>query len=71
MRLIKKIIAKMIDEFWAAIVVELVGFKSKMYSIKKLMAKIVIHKREWVSQLNLINSKMFYLMKKLLDATWK
>ena len=35
MRLIKKVIGKMKDEFGGVIVNEFVGLKSKMYSIKK------------------------------------
>ena len=63
---------KMEDEFGGVIVVEFVGLKSKMYSVKKIDGKecytVSITKKEWVSQLCLINSRMFYLMKKLLDT---
>ena len=59
------------DEFGGIIVSEFVGLKPKMYSIKKLMVKNIIQQKEWVLQLSLINSKMFYLMKKLLDTKWK
>ena len=47
------------------------GLKSKMNSMKKLIVKNVILQKEWVSQLRLINLKMFYLMKKLLDTKCK
>ena len=36
------------DEFGGIVVVELVGLKSKMYSIKKLMGKNVIQQKEWI-----------------------
>ena len=55
------------NEFGGVIVVEVVGLKSKMHSIKKLMVKNVIQQKELVSHLGLINLKMFYLMKRLLD----
>ena len=60
------------DEFGGPIVVEFVGLKSKMHSMKKkLMVKSVIQQKEWVSQLSLMDSKVFYLMKKLLDTKWQ
>ena len=59
------------NEFGGVIVVEVVELKSKMHSIKKLMVKNVIQQKELVSHLGLINSKMFYLMKRLLDIKWK
>ena len=60
------------DEFDGVIVTEFVGLKSRMYSMeKKMMVKNIIQQKEWVLQLSLINSKMFYLMKKLLDTKWK
>ena len=34
------------DEFGGVIVIEFVGLKSKMYSIKKLMVKNVIQQKE-------------------------
>ena len=37
--LIKKVIGKMKDEFGGVIIEELVGLKSKMYSIKKIDGK--------------------------------
>ena len=60
------------DEFGGVIVNEFVGLKSKMYSVKKkLMVKNVIQQKEWVLQLSLINSKMFYLIKRLFDTKLK
>ena len=55
------------NEFGGVIAVEVAGLKSKMHSIKKLMVKNVIQQKELVSHLGLINLKMFYLMKRLLD----
>ena len=46
MRLIKKVICKIKDEFGGVIVSEFVGLKPKMYSIKKLMVKNIIHQKE-------------------------
>ena len=54
-------------EFGGIIASQFVGLKSKMYSIKKLMVKNIMQQREQVLQLNLINLKMFYLIKRLLD----
>ena len=54
------------DEFGGVIIDEFIGLKSKMYSIKKLMVKNIIQQKEKILQLNLMNSKMFYLIKKLL-----
>ena len=60
------------DKFRGVFVVEFVGIKPKIYSMKKKMVvENVIQPKEWVLQLCLINSKMFYLMKKLLDIKWK
>ena len=39
MRLIKKIIGKVEDEFGRVIIIEFVGLKSKMYSIKQIAGK--------------------------------
>ena len=57
-------------EFGGIIVSEFVGPKPKIDSIKKLMVKN-IQQKEWILQLNLMNIKMFYLIKKLLDPKWK
>ena len=46
MKLIKKVIGKMKDEFGGVIVDEFVRLKTKMYSIKKLMVKNVIQQKE-------------------------
>ena len=35
------------------------------------MVKNIVQQKEWVLQLNLINSKISYLIKKLLDTKWK
>ena len=68
----KKVIGKMKDEFGGIIVNEFAGLKSKMYSMKKkLMVTNVIQQKEWVLRLSLINLKMIYLVKKLLDTKWK
>ena len=45
MRLIKKVICKIKDEFGGVIVSEFVGLKSIMYSIKKLMVKNIIQQK--------------------------
>ena len=42
----KNVIGKMEDEFGGVIVIEFVGLKSKMYSIKKLLVKNVIQQKE-------------------------
>ena len=42
----KKVIGKMKDEFGGVIIIEFVGLKSKMYSIKKLMVKNIIQRKE-------------------------
>ena len=42
----KKVIGKMKDEFVGVIVIEFVGLKSKMYSIKQLMVKNIIQQKE-------------------------
>ena len=57
-------------EFGGIIVSEFVWPKPKIDSIKKLMVKN-IQQKEWILQLNLMNIKMFYLIKKLLDPKWK
>ena len=55
------------DEFGGVIINEFVGLKSKMHSIKKLMVKNQILLKEYILQQNLMNSKMFCLIKRLLD----
>ena len=42
----EKVIGKMKDEFGGVIVTELVGLKSKMYPMKKLMVKNVMQQKE-------------------------
>ena len=42
----KKVIGKMKDEFGGVIVIEFVGLKSKMYSVKKLMIKNIIQEKK-------------------------
>ena len=66
----KKVIGKIKDEFGGVVVSEFVGLKSKMYSIKKLDRK-EHNTAKGVLQLSLINSKMFYLIKKLLGIKRK
>ena len=56
------------DEFGGVIVNKFVRLKSKMYSVKKLMVKSVIPEKVEVLKLSLINSKMFYFIKKLLGT---
>ena len=56
------------DEFGGVIVSEFVGLKSKMYSMKKIDDKEYYTAKRGALQLSLINSKMFYLVKKLLDT---
>ena len=47
MRLIKKVIGKMEDEFGGVIVIEFIRLKSKMHSMKKkLMVKNVTQQKE-------------------------
>ena len=45
----KKVIGKMKDEFGGVVVIEFLGLKSKMYSMKKMMVKNLIQQKEWVS----------------------
>ena len=59
------------DKFGGVIVNEFVGLKSKVYSIKKLMVKNIIQQKEWMLELSLMDSKMSYLMKKLLGTKWE
>ena len=42
----QKVIGKMKDEFGGVIIIEFVGLKSKMYSIKKLMVKNIMQQKE-------------------------
>ena len=42
----KKVIGKIEDEFGGVFVIEFVGLKSKMYSIKKLMVNNIIQQKE-------------------------
>ena len=67
----KKVIGKIKDEFGGVIATEFVGLKSKMYSIKKLMIKNWILLKEYRLQQNLMNLRMFYLIKKLLGIKWR
>ena len=64
----KKVIGNMKDEFGGVIVSEFVALKSKMYSIKKIDGKEYNTVKRGALQLSLINSKMFYLIKKLLNT---
>ena len=49
------------------IIVEFIGLKSKMYAIKKMMVEKQILQKEYALRQNLMNLKMFFLIKKLLD----
>ena len=63
----KNVIGKMKVKFGGVIIDEFVGLKSKMYSMKKIDGK-EFNTAEGVSiATEFKNSKMFYLMKKLLD----
>ena len=64
----EKVIGKIKDEFSGVIVDEFVGFKSKMYSIKKIDGKESNNAKGVNITTNLMNLKMFYLIKKLLDT---
>ena len=66
----KEVIGKVNDEFGGIIVSEFIRLKSKMYSIKKLMVKNIIQQKEYC-KLNLINLKMFYLIKKIIRQKMK
>ena len=69
MRLIKKVIGKMKDEFGGVIVVTFVELKSKMYSMKKIDGKECnTVKGVGIATVCLINSKMFCLIKISLDT---
>ena len=67
----KRVIGNRKDEFGGVIVSEFVALKSKMYSIKKIDGKGYDTVKRGAMQLSLINSKMFYLIKKLLKMKRK
>ena len=55
------------NEMGGVIIVEFIGLKSKMYAIKKMMVEKQILQKEYALRQNLMNLKMFFLIKKLLD----
>ena len=59
------------DEYGGVIINEFVGLKSKLDSIKKLMVKNQVLLKEWISQQNLMNSKMLSLIKKIIRHKMK
>ena len=59
------------DEYGGVIINEFVGLKSKLHSIKKLMVKNQVLLKEWISQQNLMNSKMLSLIKKIIRHKMK
>ena len=61
----KKVIGKMKDEFGGIIIGRFIGLKPQMYSIKKLMVEKQKLLKEYILQQNLMNFKMFSLIKKL------
>ena len=61
----KKVIGKMKDEFGGIIIGQFIGLKPKMYSIKKLMVEKQKLLKEYILRQNLMNFKMFSLIKKL------
>ena len=61
----KKVIDKMKDEFGGIIIGQFIGLKPQMYSIKKLMVEKQKLLKEYILQQNLMNFKMFSLIKKL------
>ena len=67
-RLIKKIIGKMKDEFGGVIVIEFVELKPKMHAMKKIDGKEYNTTKRVSIATEFNNSKMSYLMKKLLDT---
>ena len=71
MRLIKKVVGKMKDEFGGVIVNESVGLKSKMYSIKKNDGTEYNTAKRVSIATEFDKFKMSYLIKKLLDTKWK
>ena len=64
----KKVTGKMKDEFDGVIEIQLVGLKLKMHSMEKIDGKECNTAKGVRLRLSLINSKMFYLMTKLLDT---
>ena len=61
----KKVIGKMKDEFGGIIIGQFIGLKPQMYSIKKLMVEKQKLLKEYILRQNLMNFKMFSLIKKL------
>ena len=60
-------IQEMKDEFGGVIVLEFAGLRSKMHSMKKIDGKECNTANGVSIKLSLMDSKMFCLMKKLLD----
>ena len=63
----EKVIDVMKDEYGGVIIVEFIGLKAKMYSIKKLMVVNLVVLKELIWQQNLKNLKMFSLIKNFLN----
>ena len=61
----KKVIGKMKDEFGGIIIGQFIGLKPQMYLIKKLMVEKQKLLKEYILRQNLMNFKMFSLIKKL------
>ena len=59
----KRVIGKMKDEYGGVIIDEFIGLKAKMCSIKRLIVVNLVLLNEQISQQNLINLKMFCLIK--------
>ena len=59
----KRVIGKMKDEYGGDIIDEFIGLKAKMCSIKRLIVVNLVLLNEQISQQNLINLKMFCLIK--------
>ena len=59
----KRVIGKMKDEYGGFIIDEFIGLKAKMCSIKRLIVVNLVLLNEQISQQNLINLKMFCLIK--------
>ena len=64
----KNIIGKMKDEFGGVLLYVFVGLNSEMDFFKKMMIVNVIQQNEDILQQNILDLKMFCLIKKLLDA---